>query len=162
MLVEEIKPFIDARYRTLGGPSNTGLGGSSLGGLLTAYVGLKYPTIFGRLAISSPAAYWDDELIVRYVRSLPAKTNQRVWLGIGTAEPQVFLSSTRSLHEALIDRGWKDGVDLGYMEAAGAEHNPGAWSRRVDRLLAFLFPSTSNGKHKLNATAQHSQIESAG
>src|SRR5437899_2290792 len=83
MLVEEIKPFIDARYRTLGGPSNTGLGGSSLGGLLTAYVGLKYPTIFGRLAISSPAAYWDDELIVRYVRSLPAKTNQRVWLGIG-------------------------------------------------------------------------------
>jgi predicted alpha/beta superfamily hydrolase len=161
MLVAEIRPFIEARYRTLRGPSNTGLGGASLGGLLTAYVGLKYPTIFGRLAISSPAAYWDDEVIVRYVRSLHAKTNQHIWLAIGTAEPQVFLSSTRSLHEALIDRGWKDGVDLGYMEAAGAEHNPEARSRRVDRLLGFLFPSTNKGKDKLNLAGRNSKIKSA-
>jgi len=140
MLVEEIKPLIDARYRTLRGPSNTALGGSSLGGLLTIYLGLKYPNIFGRLAVSSPACYWDDELIVRYVYSLPAKTDQRIWLAIGTAEPENFLSSTRSLHEALVARGWKQGADLGYMEAVGAEHNPEAWSRRVDRWLAFLFP----------------------
>src|SRR5712692_1290138 len=140
MLVEEIKPFIDARYRTLPGASNTGLGGSSLGGLLSIYLGLKYPNIFARLAISSPACYWDDELIVRYVHSLHAKTHQRIWLTVGTGEPELFLFSTRSLHEALISRGWKDGINLGYMEAAGAEHDPEAWSRRVDRLLAFLFP----------------------
>jgi len=140
MLVEEIKPFIDARYRTLPGPSNTGLGGSSLGGLLTIYLGLNYPNVFGRLAVSSPACYWDDELIVRDVYSLPAKTHQRIWLAVGTAEPENFLSSTRSLREALVARGWKEGADLRYMEAAGAEHNPEAWSRRVDRLLAFLFP----------------------
>jgi len=141
MLVEEIKPFIDAQYRTLPKASNTGVGGSSLGGLLTVYLGLKYPNTFGKLAVSSPACYWDNEIVVRYVHSLPAKTRQRIWLAVGTAEPDVFLSGTRSLHSALVAKGWKDGVDLGYMEATGAQHNPEAWSERVDRLLTFLFPS---------------------
>jgi predicted alpha/beta superfamily hydrolase len=141
MLVEEIKPFIDDQYRTLPEPANTGLGGSSLGGLLTIYLGLKYPNTFSRLALSSPACYWDDELIVRNVRSLHAKTHQRIWLAVGTAEPEGFLNDARSLRQALIAKGWKEGVDLKYMEAPGAQHNPAAWAQRVDRLLTFLFPS---------------------
>jgi len=148
MLVEEIKPFIDAQYRTLPKPSNTGLGGSSLGGLLTVYLGLKYADTFGKLAVSSPACYWDEEMIVRYVHSLRAKTRQRMWLAVGTAEPDAFLSSTRSLHSALVAKGWRDGVDLGYMEATGAQHNPEAWSKRVDRLLIFLFPSGQRQQQK--------------
>jgi predicted alpha/beta superfamily hydrolase len=142
MLVEEIKPFIDSQYRTLPKPSNTGLGGSSLGGLLTVYLGLKYANTFGKLAVSSPACYWDDEMIVRYVHSLHAKTNQRIWLAVGTGEPDTFLSSTRSLHKELVAKGWKEGIDLGYLEATGAQHNPEAWSQRADRLLTFLFQSS--------------------
>ena len=42
MLVEELKPFVDRSYRTLPGPANCGLGGSSLGGLVTLYLGLRY------------------------------------------------------------------------------------------------------------------------
>ena len=148
MLVEEIKPFIDAQYRTLPKPSNTGLGGSSLGGLVTVYLGLKYANTFGKLAVSSPASFWDKEMIVRYVHSLHTKTKQRMWLAVGTAEPDEFLISTRSLHSALVAKGWRDGVDLGYMEAAGAQHNPEAWSQRVDRLLTFLFPSGQRKQQK--------------
>lgn len=140
LLVEEIKPFIDQRYRTLSGASNTGLGGSSLGGLLSIYLGIKHADTFGKLALSSPASYWDDEMIVRAVHALRAKPHQRVWLDIGTAEPVGFLNSTRSLHEALIGKRWKEGIDLRYMEVAGGQHNPAAWAERVDRLLTFLFP----------------------
>ena len=140
MLVEEIKPFIDSHYRTLPTRANTGLGGSSLGGLLTVYLGLKYVNTFSKLAVSSPACYWDDEMIVRYMHSLHRKTHQRIWLAVGTAEPDAFLTSTRSLHKALIGKGWKEAIDLGYMEAVGAQHNPEAWAQRVDRLLTFLFP----------------------
>jgi predicted alpha/beta superfamily hydrolase len=139
MLVEEIKPFIDDQYRTLPGPSHTGLGGSSLGGLVSIYLGLKYPKVFGKLAITSPAAFWDDEMIVRYVQSLPSKTHQRICLSIGTDEPVEFLSSARALHDALITKGWKEGLNLGYMEASGAEHSPDERARRVDHLLRFLF-----------------------
>ena len=48
MLVEELKPFIDAQYRTLPGPETCGMGGSSLGGLVTLYLGLRYPGVFSR------------------------------------------------------------------------------------------------------------------
>src|SRR5437588_435457 len=51
MLTEELKPFIDATYRTLKSGKHTGLGGSSLGGLVSLYLGLKYPKVFSRLAV---------------------------------------------------------------------------------------------------------------
>jgi len=88
MLVEELKPFIDSQYRTLPSKANTGLGGSSLGGLLAVYLGLKYSDTFSKLAVTSPACQWDDEMIVRYVRSLPRKSDQRIWLSVGTGESE--------------------------------------------------------------------------
>ena len=148
MLVEEIKPFIDSQYRTLPSRANTGLGGSSLGGLLTLYLGLKYSDTFSRLAVTSPACQWDDEMIVRYVQSLPRKSDQRIWLSVGTGEADRFLSSTRSLRQALVARGWKEGSDFSYSETSGAQHNPNAWTPGVDRLLEFLFPPKAS-KHIL-------------
>jgi len=70
MLVEEIKPFIESNYRILSGTENTGLGGSSLGGVATIHLGLKYSSVFGKLAVSSPAADWDNHEIVREVTDL--------------------------------------------------------------------------------------------
>jgi predicted alpha/beta superfamily hydrolase len=55
-IVEELKPFIDQHYRTLARPQHTGIGGSSLGGLVSLYLGLKYPQIFGKLLVMSPSA----------------------------------------------------------------------------------------------------------
>ena len=55
MLVEEVKPFIEKTYRTLPGPENTGMGGSSLGGLVTLHLGIQYPQVFGKLAVLSPS-----------------------------------------------------------------------------------------------------------
>jgi predicted alpha/beta superfamily hydrolase len=143
MLVEEIKPFIDCNYRTLASRANTGLGGSSLGALVTVYLGLKYANTFSKLAVTSPAAYWDDEMIVGYVNSLSHKSRQRVWLSVGAGEPNIFVGSTRSLHQALAAKGWKEGEDLSYMEPPISQHQPGAWTPGVDLLLEFLFPPTA-------------------
>lgn len=68
MLVEEVKPFIDSNYRTLPDAANTGLGGASLGGLVTLYLGMKYPNIFGRLAVLSPSVWWDRGIILREIK----------------------------------------------------------------------------------------------
>jgi predicted alpha/beta superfamily hydrolase len=144
MLVEEIKPFIDSNYRTLASPAETGLGGSSLGGLLTMYLGLKYSDTFGMLSSSSPACDWDHDLIVRYLHSLKSKTGQRIWLTVGTGEPERFLDGARLLREALVAKGWKEGVDLGYLEAAGAEHNPADRALLNSQMLEFLFPPSFN------------------
>ena len=73
MVVEELKPFIDRQYRTYCGPDDTGLGGSSLGGLVSLYLGLQYPDIFGKLAIMSPSVWWANRDILQRVRRLRAK-----------------------------------------------------------------------------------------
>jgi len=148
MLVEEIKPFIDTRYRTIASAPQTSLAGTSLGGLATLYLGLKYKNVFGKLAIISPAAFWGDEFITHYVRSLPAKTNQRIYLTIGTAELSEFLNSTRNLRRAIISKGWKEGSDFGYLEVDGAQHSPGERAVRVDHTLRFLSPAPSKGPGK--------------
>jgi predicted alpha/beta superfamily hydrolase len=140
MLVEEIKPFIDGQYRTLPGRANTGLGGSSLGGLVSLYIGFRYPQVFGKLAITSPAAYWDDEMIVRYVKSLPQRNQSKLFLSVGSGEPQLFVGPTRDLHEALVAKGWKQGKNFFYSEPPVTEHRSGAWTQGVDMLLEFLFP----------------------
>lgn len=146
LLVEELKPFIDRTYRTLTGPRHTGLGGSSLGGLVSLYLGLKYATVFGRLAVVSPSVFFADQHIVHYVEQQPKKADVRIWLDIGTREgrnpeeAQKTVSETRVLKEALIKKGWKPGRDLNYLEAEGAEHNERAWSARIEQILTFLFP----------------------
>src|SRR5688572_27738987 len=79
-LVEEVKPLIDREYRTLPDAANTGIGGASLGALVSLYLGLKYPDLFTRLALISPAVWWDDKIIVRKVNTLKAKPASRVWI----------------------------------------------------------------------------------
>lgn len=143
MLVEELKPFIDSSYRTRNSRENTGLGGSSLGGLVSLYLGLKYPRVFGKLAIISPSAWWDHRMIIHEVESLEKKPDLRIWLDIGTAEGEA-IKALPPLRDALIDKGWKLDEDLRYFEAADAVHDERAWADRVEPVLRFLFPKKRN------------------
>jgi predicted alpha/beta superfamily hydrolase len=143
MLVEEVKPFIDRTYRTLHGSNNTGLGGSSLGGLVTLHLGLKYPHIFGRLAVLSPSVWWDNKVILREIERLPAKPPLKIWLDMGTAEGGMSLEDTEMLRDAMRAKGWSEGDDLAYFEIEGATHSERAWAERVGPFLQFLFPASS-------------------
>ena len=137
-LIQELKPFIDSKYRTKPEAEFTGLGGSSLGGLLTMTLGLWFPDVFTRLAVLSPSVWWDDEVIVRGVLALEKKLPLKIWLDIGTAEPG--WERARNLCAALIERGWNLYDDLEYHEIEGADHNEAAWAARVDPVLRFLYP----------------------
>lgn len=140
-LVEDLKPFIDHEYRTQPGPAQTGLGGSSLGGLVALHLGLKYPAVFGKLAVMSPSVWWDRGVILRQVQSLPVKPSTRVWLDIGTKEGKFTTKNVRTLRDVLTAKGWRLGDDLNYHEARNAAHNELAWGQRVGRALRYLFPS---------------------
>jgi predicted alpha/beta superfamily hydrolase len=144
MLVEELKPFIDSKYRTLTDASNTGLGGASLGGLVTLYLGLKYPATFSRLAVLSPSIWWDGGMILRQVKSLTAKPRLRIWLDVGTDEERGRTDVTRLLRDALKAKGWVLDSDLIYFEAKGAKHDEAAFARRGALFLKFLFPKQAS------------------
>jgi predicted alpha/beta superfamily hydrolase len=141
LLVEELKPFIDSRYRTKKGASDTGLGGSSLGGLVTLYLGLRYPRVFGKLAVVSPSVWWNERRVLSDVSALASKPrNMRIWLDMGTDEGASAATDARLLRDALISKGWRLGRDLKYFEAEGAKHSEAAWALRVEPMLKFLFP----------------------
>ncbi len=69
MMAQELKPFIDREYRTRRSAAFSGVGGSSLGALVSLETGLLYPRIFGRLAILSPSVWWDNRSILEMVRA---------------------------------------------------------------------------------------------
>jgi len=139
-LTQELKPFIDRRYRTKREAEFTGLGGSSLGGLATLALGLWFPDYFRRLAVLSPSIWWDDCAIYKIVEEIDeeAKPPLKIWLDTGTHEPGWERAAV--LRDRLVEKGWRLHDDLHYLEVAGADHSEGAWAARVDSVLRFLFP----------------------
>jgi enterochelin esterase-like enzyme len=141
-LIEELKSFIDFEYRTLGDTHHTGLGGSSLGGLVSLWVGLRYPKIFGRLAALSPSVWWNQRMMHTYAANARIKSRPRIWLDIGTREGPNILRDVETFRDILLQKGWQIDRDLHYERVEGAEHNEAAWAQRVGPVLQFLFPAT--------------------
>jgi predicted alpha/beta superfamily hydrolase len=141
LLMEELKPRIDRSYRTLTGPASTGLGGSSLGGLLSLYLGFAHPEVFGKIAVMSPSLWWDHRSILNAIQQQATKPELRIWLDMGTAEGARHLRDADTLERLLLKRGWRSGVDLAYVKAPGAVHDEQAWSDRFGDVLRFLFPA---------------------
>ncbi len=140
MIVEELKPYIDETYRTRPEAASTAIGGSSLGGLVTMYLGLTYPRVFSRLAVLSPSVWWDRRAILRLVRQARPRPPLRIWVDMGTAEGRRGLEDARLLKAALVGAGWEIGRDLHYGEYEGATHSEEAWAARVGPVLEWLFP----------------------
>lgn len=138
-VVEEVKPFVDRTYRTHPGRAYTGIGGSSLGALASLYLGLRYPVVFGRLALLSPSVWWGRRAILRVLARARVPVRPRIWLDIGTAEGRAAVRDARALRDALLVRGWREGRSLRYEEHEGAGHHEAAWAARVGPMLAFLF-----------------------
>lgn len=141
LLVEELKPWVDRTYRTLDGPAHTGVGGSSLGGLVSLYCGLTWPQVFGRLAVLSPSVWWARGGMLAYVRRTRPEPRPRIWLDMGLSEGPAMIKKCDELHRLLERRGWRGGTDMQYLRVPGARHNEDAWAKRVDPFLRFLFPT---------------------
>jgi predicted alpha/beta superfamily hydrolase len=140
MLIEEVKAFIDSEYRTLSDPLNTAIGGSSLGGLVSLYLGLNRPDVFSKVIAMSPSVWWNKRSILKMIAATPVKPRLRVWLDIGSEEGDKAVKDAEALRDALITRGWQLGDDLAFCLAQGAAHNEAAWARRIGPALQFLFP----------------------
>jgi predicted alpha/beta superfamily hydrolase len=139
-LIEEVKPFIEREYRTMQGPQHTGIGGSSLGGLVSLYLGLKHSWIFGRIAALSPSVWWNQRVILRFAEAAPVEPRPRIWLDIGTREGPRIVDDVERFRDLLLWKGWQPNRDLHYERVEGAEHNEAAWAARVGPFLRFLFP----------------------
>ncbi|MBD3347972.1 MAG: hypothetical protein GF400_02100 [Candidatus Eisenbacteria bacterium] len=149
-ILNDVKPFIDRTYRTLPDRVNTGVAGSSLGGLVSLYLAWSHPDVFSRVAAMSPSYGWADEHIVGFLREKEPPPGVRVWLDMGTAEDGTdrdaddvpdLIQLHRKVRDILMEKGLTIPGRLRYVEDEGAVHNERAWSARFPRALQFLFPA---------------------
>jgi predicted alpha/beta superfamily hydrolase len=140
-LMQEVMPFVQQQYRALPEPSQTGIGGSSLGGLVSLYIGLKHPQVFGKIAALSPSVWWNQRVILRLAAAANPQPRPRIWLDIGTREGPKIVPDVEQFRDLLLKKGWREDQDLHYERVEGAEHNEAAWSQRVGPFLQFLYPA---------------------
>jgi len=139
LLIEEVKTMTDARFRTRPERSATAIGGSSLGGLLAMYVGLRHPEVFGAIAAMSPSVWWHDRVILNVVDQVLSTERPRIWLDIGGREGGEALQDARLLRDHLTAQGWDLRSDLRFFEDRRADHSERAWARRAGVMLEYLF-----------------------
>jgi predicted alpha/beta superfamily hydrolase len=136
-LLHTLKPTVDAQFRTRPEPASTGVLGSSMGGLVSAYAFFRAPHAFGMCGIMSPALWFADRAILPFVEAADAPPG-RVWLDVGTAEGARTVANVRLLSELLARKGYREGESLRTVVAAGAAHNEAAWGRRLKKAVPFL------------------------
>ena len=147
-LINEVMPFLYGRYRIGRGPENTGLGGSSLGAIISLYAVMDRPGIFGRLLLESPSLFISNRQLLKHslaVRQWP----ERIFLAIGTRESgreerdKEIVDDVRELGGILRRAGL--GEDRLLMKIdEGATHSERDWARRFPEALRFLFEATKN------------------
>lgn len=143
MLTRELLPFLRSKFRVTSEAAETGVGGSSLGGLLSLWLGLRYPETFGKLAVLSPSVWWNHKYIVSYLNDAAPELPQRprIWLDVGDAEGRRTLADAELLAARLTTHGWREGVDLQFKRVAGGRHDEDSWAQRVGPMLRFLYPA---------------------
>ncbi len=141
MVTREVLPFLRERYRVRSDRDATGLGGSSLGGLVSLWLGLRFPETFGKLAVLSPSVWWNHRYIVSYLNDRAPELEQRpqIWLDVGDAEGRRTLGDAELLDARLRAHGWRAGTDLHFERVHGGAHNEASWAERVRPMLRFLF-----------------------
>jgi predicted alpha/beta superfamily hydrolase len=144
-LAEEVKPFIDSRYRTLPDRQHTGVAGSSLGGLISLAIVREQGEHFGLCGVLSPSLWWGRGQMLRDVaRDGDLLKRVRLWIDMGTREGHgrtawEGVRRTRQLVRHLERAGLRHGEHFRYEEVHGGEHNEAAWGARFDRVLVYLF-----------------------
>lgn len=134
-LVEELKPAIDAGFRTLPEPERTAVMGSSLGGVVSFYLAWQYPEVFGMAACMSSTFGWQDDLFDRVAEE--AKPDIRLYLDSGW--PRDNFEVTRNMRARLVRAGFREGTDLFYLAFPEALHNEKSWAMRVHLPFQYFF-----------------------
>lgn len=137
-IVETLKPYIDLQYRTLS--NETGIMGSSLGGLMAIYAGFAYPDTFKYVGAMS-SAFWFNPEIYDFVKNA-TRGPKRIYIDWGTSEgsdPSEMIRTNERMVEILKEKGYVEGQNLMVVEDKGAAHNEYYWGKRFPKAVLWLF-----------------------
>ncbi|MFL1677576.1 alpha/beta hydrolase-fold protein [Paenibacillus dendritiformis] len=143
-LIEEVKPYVDALFRTQPEPEHTALMGSSRGGQVTYHIGLRRPDVFSMLGIISPYMYcvYPETLeeVPLYHTFTVKQPLKKIWIDLGSREGLLVMEKhVREVAEKLLDLGYAADDELVYLYEPGAAHVEKDWEARVSAPLLHFF-----------------------
>lgn len=138
-MVETLKPFIDNNYRTYTDAANTGIGGSSMGGLISIYATLMYPEVFSKMMIFSPSLWVTSKIYFDAIQ-FTHPTPTRIYLYAGGKEGSNMIPNVQRFKSAIEKRGYNDAsVEFKLAIDPKGEHNEERWGREFPRALEWLY-----------------------
>ncbi len=138
-IIETLKPYIDQHYRTLPDRENTGIMGSSLGGLISHYGSLKYQETFSKAGLFSPS-YWFSDSIWMYTHDMGKQQDMRFYQLCGTLESDAMVGEMKRMNDTLVKIGF--GQDKIFNKVVeGGRHNEALWSKNFGEAYLWLFDS---------------------
>ena len=140
-LVNELKPFIDSSYRTWQHREATGIGGSSMGGLMSLYASIRYNDIFSKAACVSSAISFCGKELRAAIAECTLTSDTKVFLSWGSEEAgsprgkAIANSCNRSINDHL----YKKGVQPYMFRQLGGHHCEADWEKQVPLFMNWLW-----------------------
>ena len=134
----QLKPYVDKHFRTLSGPEHTGIGGSSMGGLVSIYAGLIYPEVYDRLMVFSPSL-WVMPRMPFSILKLTKKFRGKIYLYGGEAESKTMVPNMRRFRKELLKQTGSDRVEFRVEIDPEGQHNEARWGREFPKAVEWLF-----------------------
>lgn len=142
-IVNDLKKYIDLKYRTKSDCENTYLCGSSMGGLITACISARYPNVFGKIGVFSLASFFAEEDFLEYVKQSEINFNNKYYILVGTEEtstpdnpkmPQMYIDCSLRYVRLLLQRGVN--IDnIKFEIGVGFGHNESFWEKYVEDFI---------------------------
>lgn len=138
-LKNELKPWIDSRLRTHKDAANTAVMGSSLGGIISLYIGWRHSDTFGKVG-SLSGSYW----LTKFTGAMKGEANRnlKIWLDSGSGGASADgMEGSYGVRDMLLTKGYVLGKNVQHFVDHGAQHNEVFWKNRLHKPLEYLFPA---------------------
>jgi predicted alpha/beta superfamily hydrolase len=137
-LADTLKPHIDKHFRTLPERENVGIGGSSMGGLISIYAGIMYPEVYGKLMIFSPSL-WVVPDIHHHALPFDNTYESRIYAYAGAAESANMVVDMENFRRSMVERGGFGNIKFRLTIDPTGKHNEKRWGEEFPRAMAWLF-----------------------
>ena len=140
-MVDELKPYIDANFRTWAHREATGIGGSSMGGLMSLYAVIRYNGTYSKAACLSSAISFCGKELRQAIDDCPINPDTKVYLSWGTMESRtargkaIMAACNKSMNDRLYAKGAQPYM---YRQVRG-RHCEADWEKQVPLFMNFLW-----------------------
>ncbi len=141
-IVNTLKPFIDAHFRTLSGRDYTAIMGSSMGGLISYYAAMKYQNIFSKVGVFSPS-FWFSDSVYNFTSTQGHQGNMKFYFMSGQQEDVDMVPDIQTVMSTMQSHGFLQS-EMTLVTKADGQHSEWFWKREFPEAFKWLFSGVTD------------------